>query len=138
VVLRDLPTLNAALNATSALLLSLGFWAIRRRHRRLHRRLMLAALATSSAFLISYVVYHVQVGSVRFTRPEPMLRVLYFALLLSHTVLAATVPPLALRTVWLALKGDFVRHRRWARCTLPTWWYVSATGVAIYVVLHVR
>jgi len=133
--LRDLPTLNALLNALAALLLVVGWLLIRRRRIEAHRRAMLAAFATSALFLASYLVYHFQVGSVRF-QGQGALRTLYFAILLSHTVLAAAVPPLALVTLWRALARRFDRHRRIARWTLPIWLYVSITGVLVYWMLY--
>ena len=131
----DLPHWNAFLNGTSAVLLMAGFVFIRRKNVRMHRRLMLAGLAASVLFLISYLVYHAQVGSVRF-QGQGWIRPLYFAVLLSHTLLAAAVVPFALITVWQALAGRFERHRRIARWTLPIWVYVSVTGVAVYLMLY--
>ncbi|MBI4423794.1 MAG: DUF420 domain-containing protein [Elusimicrobia bacterium] len=135
----SLPTLNAALNALSAALLLAGYAAIRRRRILLHLRLMAAALASSSAFLVSYLVYHHHVGSVAYRGPG---RPAYLALLLTHTVLAALVPPLALRLLWLARKawpgGDFSAHARLGRVLLPIWLYVSVTGVVVYWLLYVR
>jgi putative membrane protein len=133
--LSALPALNAVLNATSAVLLAAGFLAIRGRRVRLHRACMVSAFATSVVFLASYLTYHLQVGTTRFpghgwTRP------VYFAILGTHTVLAATIPPLAITTLVLALRGRFGRHVRLARWTLPTWFYVSVTGVVIYVMLY--
>jgi putative membrane protein len=132
---RDLPTLNAALNATSALLLLWGFLLIRRGRREAHRRVMIAALCSSSLFLVSYLVYHAQVGSVRFQGQGPV-RTLYFAILLTHTVLAVAIVPLVLVTVTRALRGRFDKHRRIARITLPLWAYVSVTGVVVYWMLY--
>lgn len=131
----DLPGWNAALNTAAAALLVLGFVLIRAGRREAHRRAMLAALATSAAFLVSYLVYHSQVGSVRFTGQGPM-RTLYFALLLSHTVLAVAIVPLALVTLARAWRGRFDAHRRIARYTLPIWLWVSVSGVAVYVMLY--
>jgi len=132
---RDLPTLNAFLNATSAALLLLGWTLIRRGQRDAHRRAMTAAFACSGLFLVSYLVYHAQVGSVRFAGTGTV-RTLYFAILLTHTVLAAAVAPMAVTTFVLAWKGRFERHRRLARWTLPVWLYVSVTGVVVYVMLY--
>jgi len=129
------PTINAALNATAAALLVSGYVAIRRRRRRLHRACMLAALATSALFLGSYLAYHARVGSVRFAGPE-RLRVAYLAILLTHSVLAALVAPAAVTAAWLALRGQFARHRAVARWTLPVWVYVSLTGVVVYWMLY--
>jgi uncharacterized membrane protein YozB (DUF420 family) len=135
VTLAALPSLNALLNAASACLLLSGWWLIRHGRRDAHRRLMLSALATSSAFLLSYLVYHAQVGSVRFAGQGP-LRTAYFALLLSHTVLAAVIVPLVLVSVSRGLRGRFEAHRRVARYTMPLWLWVSVSGVAVYWMLY--
>lgn len=131
----SLPTVNAALNATSALLLLAGYFAIRSGKPNLHRALMATALATSAVFLTSYLIYHFQVGSVKF-QGVGTIRTFYFAILLSHTILAVLVPPLALTTAWLAFKGRFERHKRVARFALPIWVYVSVTGVIVYWMLY--
>jgi uncharacterized membrane protein YozB (DUF420 family) len=131
----DLPALNACLNATSAGLLATGYVLIRRGHRAAHKRVMLAALASSAVFLTSYLVYHAQVGSVRFRGQGPV-RTLYFTILLTHTVLAVVIVPLVGMTLMPALRGRFDRHRRLARITLPLWAYVSVTGVVIYWMLY--
>jgi uncharacterized membrane protein YozB (DUF420 family) len=135
VTVRDLPALNAALNATSAVLLLVGWRLIRRGHIAAHRRTMLAAVATSTLFLASYLVYHAQVGSVRFQGKGP-LRAVYFTILISHTILAAAIVPLVLVTLVRALQARFDRHRRLARVTFPVWSYVSVTGVVIYWMLY--
>lgn len=127
--------MNAALNAASALLLAAAYHAIRRKEIARHRRLMLTAVATSALFLVSYVVYHAQVGSVRF-QGLGAVRAVYFAILITHTILAVAIVPLVLRTLYLALKGRFAEHRRIARVTFPLWMYVSVTGVVIYVMLY--
>ena len=132
---RDLPALNAVLNATSALLLLLGFLAIRRGAKHVHRRFMLGALVTSSLFLTSYLAYHLQVGSVRFTG-QGWIRTVYLTILLTHTVLAVVIVPLVLVTVSRAVRGRFVQHRQIARLTLPLWAYVSVTGVVVYWMLY--
>jgi uncharacterized membrane protein YozB (DUF420 family) len=132
---RDLPTLNAALNATTAVLLLTGWWLVRRGRKRAHRVVMLAAVATSALFLASYLVYHFEVGSVRF-RGQGALRVVYLAILASHTVLAAAIVPLVLVTLTRALRGRFDAHRRLARVTLPLWLWVSVTGVVVYWMLY--
>jgi uncharacterized membrane protein YozB (DUF420 family) len=131
----DLPAVNATLNAVSAVLLCIAFVFIRQRRIEAHRRTMLAAFATSSLFLICYIVYHAQVGSVRFTR-QGFVRPLYFTILITHVSLAATVLPLAIVTLSRALKARFDRHRAIARWTLPIWLYVSVTGVLVYVLLY--
>jgi uncharacterized membrane protein YozB (DUF420 family) len=133
--LRDLPTLNAALNATAAILLATGYVLIRRRKIEAHRRAMLAAFACSVLFLVSYLVYHFQVGSVKF-QGSGAVRTFYLALLLTHTVLAAAVPVLAPITLFRGLARRYDRHRAIARWTLPIWLYVSVTGVAVYWMLY--
>jgi len=133
--LRDLPALNAGLNAASALFLALGWLLIRAGRREAHKRAMLAALACSTVFLTSYLVYHAHVGSVRF-RGQGTVRLVYFTVLISHTVLAVTVVPLALVTLVRALQARFDRHRRIARIALPIWGYVSVTGVVVYWMLY--
>jgi uncharacterized membrane protein YozB (DUF420 family) len=133
---RALPTFNAVTNATSGALLIAGYAFIRSGRARAHLAAMGLALAASALFLVSYLYYHAHAGSVRFTGQGP-LRTLYFAILISHTVLAAAVPPLAIVVVWRAARGRFDRHRRIARWTLPLWLYVSLTGVLIYLMLYV-
>ncbi len=132
---RDLPTLNAFLNATSAVLLLVGWTLIRRGNRGAHRRVMTAAFVCSALFLVSYLAYHAQVGSVRFPGTGGVRR-LYLGILLTHTVLAAAVAPMAVTAFVLASKGRFATHRRLARWTLPIWLYVSVTGVVVYVMLY--
>lgn len=131
----DLATLNACLNAASGLLLVLGHRAIRRFEIDRHRRLMIAAAATSAVFLVSYLTYHAKVGSVHFSG-QGAIRAVYFTILISHTILAAAVLPLALRTLFLGLKRRDEKHRRIARWTYPLWLYVSVTGVVVYVMLY--
>jgi uncharacterized membrane protein YozB (DUF420 family) len=131
----DLPTLNAVLNGASGALLLTGWIMIRRRRVDAHRRCMLAAFVASSLFLVSYVVYHAQAGSRPFAGHGPM-RAVYFAILITHVLLAAAIVPLALITLRRALRGDYVRHRRIARWTYPLWMYVSVTGVVIYLMLY--
>lgn len=133
--LSDLPALNACLNASSAVLLASGWVSIKRGRREAHHACMLGAVGCSSLFLASYLAYHFQVGSVRFHGEGP-LRTFYFAVLISHTVLAAAIVPLVIATLLPALRQRFERHRRLARVTLPLWGYVSVTGVAIYWMLY--
>ena len=131
----DLPALNATLNGLAAIFLTVGYVQIRRGRRDAHKRCMLAALVTSALFLVSYVIYHLNVGS----RPFPgqgVIRVIYFAILITHVVLAAATLPLALVTAARGLKGQYSRHVRIARWTLPIWLYVSVTGVVIYLMLY--
>ena len=133
--LHDLPTVNAALNSLCTVLLLTGFGFIRARRITAHRRCMWAALTTSALFLVSYLIYHAQVGSTGFTG-QGWIRPVYFAILLSHTILAAAIVPLVLLTLRRAVREQFDRHRRLARWTLPLWLYVSVTGVVIYVLLY--
>jgi putative membrane protein len=131
----DLPALNAALNATSAVFLAAGYLLIRRGDRVNHRRAMLAALATSTLFLVSYLIYHWNVGSKPFPG-QGAIRAIYLLILFTHIVLAAVIVPMALVTARRGLTGRFDRHVRLARWTLPLWMYVSVTGVVIYVMLY--
>lgn len=133
--LSDLPTLNAVLNGTAAVLLVIGWVLIRRGRIAAHQGVMLTAFACSVAFLVSYLVYHAQVGSVRF-QGTGALRTAYFTILVTHSVLAAAVPFLAAVTLFRALRRRFTRHRAIARWTLPIWLYVSVTGVAVYWMLY--
>jgi putative membrane protein len=130
-----LPHLNAALNGTSALLLLLGFCLIKRKNRNAHRGTMTAAFAASVLFLISYLTYHAHAGSVRF-EGQGWTRLLYFAILISHSTLAAVALPMILVTLGRALRNRFDLHRRIARWTLPVWLYVSVTGVIVYLMLY--
>jgi len=131
----ELPAVNATLNAIAAVLLCVAYVLIRQRRIEAHRRTMIAAFVTASLFLVSYIVYHAQVGSVRFTRVG-FVRPLYFAILITHVTLAATVLPLAIVTLSRGLKAQYDRHRAIARWTLPIWLYVSVTGVLVYVLLY--
>lgn len=131
----DLPALNATLNGIAGAFLLLGFYFIRRGQIERHRRSMLAAFATSTLFLISYVIYHANVGSRPFTGVGPI-RLLYFTILITHIILAAAIVPMALLTLRRGLVRDDVRHRRIAKITWPIWMYVSVTGVVIYVMLY--
>ena len=132
---RDLPTVNAVLNATAAVLLVVGYGLVRARRITAHRRVMLSAFGCSVLFLVGYLVYHAQAGSTRFPGTGAA-RNVYLTILASHTVLAAAVPVLALVTLSRALAGRFDRHRRIARWTLPIWLYVSVTGVVVYWMLY--
>ncbi len=131
----DLPALNASLNALASVFLVTGYLLIRSGRREAHRRCMLTALATSALFLISYVIYHANAGSVRF-QGTGVMRTVYFAVLIPHVVLAATILPLALVTTARGLRGNYARHVRIARWTLPIWLYVSVTGVVVYAMLY--
>jgi uncharacterized membrane protein YozB (DUF420 family) len=131
----DMPALNALLNGTSFALLLTGFFFIKRGKVSAHKSCMIAALTVSVLFLISYIVYHYQVGSVRFTK-EGWIRPLYFTILITHTILAMAVPPLAVLTLFRALKERFSKHKKIARWTLPIWMYVSVTGIIVYLMLY--
>ena len=133
--LSALPALNATLNATCALLLGAGYLCIRRRKILPHKICMGSAFAVSILFLVSYLTYHYQVGSVKFTG-QGWIRPAYFTILISHTILAAVIVPLALVTLSRALAARFDRHVRIARWTLPIWLYVSVTGVVVYWMLY--
>jgi uncharacterized membrane protein YozB (DUF420 family) len=135
VTVHDLPAVNATLNATSGVLLLAGYLLIRARRIQQHRQVMIAAFVASSLFLVCYVVYHAQVGSVPFTR-QGFVRPLYFTILITHVTLAAAVLPLAILTLSRGLKGRYPQHRRIARWTFPIWMYVSVTGVLVYVLLY--
>jgi putative membrane protein len=133
--IEDLPSLNAALNGLASIFLITAYALIRNGRRELHKRFMLAALVTSALFLASYVTYHANAGS----RPFPgqgVIRVVYFAILIPHVLLAATILPLALVTTARGLRSQFDHHVRIARWTLPLWLFVSVTGVVIYLMLY--
>ena len=130
-----LPAVNACLNTLSGVLLVLGYLQIRQKNVRMHRCLMVSAFLVSVLFLVSYLIYHFNVGSVRFTG-QGWVRPVYFTILISHTILASAVPFLAVITLYRAWTGDFHRHRRIARWTFPIWLYVSITGVLVYLFLY--
>jgi uncharacterized membrane protein YozB (DUF420 family) len=123
---RDLPTINASLNALCTILLVYGYILIRQGRREHHKRVMLSAFATSIVFLICYLVY----------QGQGIMRTVYFAILISHVILAATVPVLAIMTLWRAFQERFDKHRRIAKLTFPIWLYVSVTGVIVYLMLY--
>ena len=131
----QLPAVNAALNSLSAILLVGGYLFIKSRNIKAHKACMLSAFASSMLFLVSYLVYHYQVGSVPF-KGQGGIRLVYFTILLTHTILATTVVPLALVTLFRAFKERFDAHRRIARWTFPIWLYVSVTGVIVYWMLY--
>jgi len=132
---RLLPSINAFLNASAAVLLVWGYVLIRRKRKETHRRVMTTAFVVSCLFLVCYLIYHWQVGSVRFRGSGP-LRAIYLSILGTHTVLAAAVPVLAIITLRRGLAARFDRHRQIARWTLPIWLYVSVTGVVVYLMLY--
>ena len=135
IAVSDLPALNATLNLTSAVLLGTGYYFIRRKNIRAHKTCMIAALVASAVFLTSYLIYHYNVGNVRFTG-QGWIRPVYFFILITHVALAAAILPLVLRTVYLALSSRFDKHVRIARWTFPLWMYVSVTGVIVYLMLY--
>ena len=130
-----LPHLNAALNTTSALLLLAGFRFIRLGRIQSHRNCQVTAVISSTLFLISYLTYHYYHGGTRFAG-QGIVRPVYFTILITHTILAIVIVPLILVTLYRATRGDFIRHRRIARWTLPLWLYVSVTGVIVYLMLY--
>ena len=131
----DLPALNATLNAISFVLLTTGWFLIKSGRRQAHKWCMLAALAVSAMFLTSYVIYHLNVGSVPFQRTG-WIRTVYFAVLVPHVILAAAIVPMILITLSRALSSRFDQHKAIARITLPLWLYVSVTGVVVYWMLY--
>jgi len=133
--IEQLPTLNALLNTLSAVFLVNGYLCIRKKKIAWHKASMVAAVVTSSLFLISYLVYHYHIGSRSF-EGEGWIRPVYFAILISHTILAASIVPLVIMTLRRAWKGNFQLHARIARRTLPLWLYVSVTGVIVYWMLY--
>ena len=131
----DLPALNATLNGIAAILLVCGYIFIKRGRRQPHQWCMLGALTTSALFLVSYVTYHLNAGSRPFPGQGPI-RLAYFAILITHVILAAVIVPMALVTAARGLRSDFDRHVSIARWTFPVWLYVSVTGVVIYLMLY--
>jgi putative membrane protein len=133
--IHDLPLLNAFLNGTATVLLLVGYALIRQYKTDLHQRVMISAFVVSCLFLISYLVYHYNVGSVKFDKPG-WVRTAYLWILATHTILAAAVPVLAILTLRSAWVGNFARHRALAKWTFPIWLYVSVTGVVVYLLLY--
>ena len=131
----DLPTLNAVLNFTAAVLLAAGFYFIKQRRIEAHKRCMVGALIVSAAFLTSYVIYHSYAGSVPFTG-QGWIRPVYFFILITHVILAIVIVPMVLRTAYLGLGARFDKHVPIARKTFPLWMYVSVTGVIVYLMLY--
>jgi len=131
----DLPALNATLNGIAAIFLTIGYVCIRTRRIAQHRACMIAAFSTSTLFLISYVIYHANIGSRPFTG-QGVIRVVYYTILITHVILAAAIVPMVLMTMSRGLRSQFARHKAIARWTLPLWLYVSVTGVIVYVMLY--
>ena len=132
-----LPTVNAGFNGISAVFLAAGRVQIARKNVAAHRACMLSAFAASILFLIGYLYHHFHAGLTRF-QGTGWIRPVYFSILLTHTVLAAAIVPMILTTLWKAWRGDFARHRAWARVTYPLWMYVSLTGVVITWMIYYR
>lgn len=130
-----LPTLNAVLNGSAAVFLSLGFYFIKRGSREAHRRSMLMATALSGVFLVTYLLHHAQVGSVPF-QGQGAIRAVYFAILIPHVLLATAMVPLVLLTLYRGLSGRFLQHKKVARYAWPIWMFVSVSGVAVYFMLY--
>lgn len=135
---QDIPTLNAALNATATVLITAGFILIKQGKRDAHRAAMLSAGVVSAIFLVGYVTHKILMKGVHtpFGGESPALRAFYYTMLFSHIVLAIAIAFLVPKTFAIALKGDFERHKRWARITFPIWLYVSVTGVLVYFFLY--
>lgn len=136
---QDIPTLNAALNATATVLMTVGFIFIKQGKREAHRAMMLTAGAVSAVFLVGYVTHKILMRGVHtpFGGENPTLRIFYYTMLISHIILAISIAYLVPRTFLFAIKGDYVTHKRWARFTFPIWYYVSVTGVLVYFFLYV-
>ena len=136
--LHDIPALNASLNALATVLMTVGFVFIRRGNREAHRACMLSAGAVSAAFLVGYVAHKILVRGVHTPfGGDGAIRSVYYTMLISHIILAIAIAYLVPRTFWLAIKGEYERHRSWARWTFPIWYYVSVTGVLVYLFLYV-
>src|SRR6188768_1909266 len=131
----DLPALNASLNAFSTVFIAAGWYLVRRGHWRQHIACMVTAVLSSSAFLVGYLIYHAHAGSTRFTATG-IIRPIYFAILLTHVLLAFTILPLVILTLVPAFRRRWDRHRRIGRWTMPIWLYVSITGVLVYLMLY--
>lgn len=130
-----LPAVNAILNATATVLLLWGYTMIRQRRQLAHQRIMISAFVVSTLFLISYLVYHAHVGSVKYTETG-ILRIIYYTILLTHVLLAFAVPPLAILSLWRGWTAQYAKHRRISKITFPVWLYVSVTGVIVYLMLY--
>ncbi|MBI2516641.1 MAG: DUF420 domain-containing protein [Opitutae bacterium] len=135
--IQDIPTINAALNATATVLITLGFVFIKQGRRDAHRAAMMSAAVVSAIFLVGYVTHKVLIRGVHTPfGGEGFIRTIYYVMLISHIILAIAIAYLVPRTFLLALKGDFARHKRWAKFTYPIWYYVSVTGVLVYFFLY--
>lgn len=133
----DIPGINACLNGLSTVLMTFGFYFIKRGDKETHRKFMLSAGFVSAVFLIGYVAHKVMVRGVHTPfGGEGAIRTVYYVMLISHILLAISIAYLVPRTFWLAIKGDFERHQKWARWTFPIWYYVSVTGVLVYLFLY--
>ena len=130
-----LPTVNAILNGTAGILLLFGYVQIKKGNRDTHKKFMLASLAVSLLFLVSYVTYHIQAGSVPYPHQD-WTRPVYFIILIPHIIFAAVMGPFIIAAVWHALNDNFEKHKRLVRWVFPVWMYVSVTGVVIYLMLY--
>ncbi len=133
----DLPTLNAALNGLAGIFLFLGWRAIKSGNQERHKQMMISALVTSSAFLVSYITYHVLIHGLTHYQRQGIWRGIYFFILLTHTPLAVIVVPFSLMAIRYALRKDFKRHTGITKWLLPVWMYVSVTGVLVYLMLYI-
>lgn len=134
---QQLPLLNASLNGLATICILAGLIAIKSDRKEVHKKCMFAALVVSAAFLTSYLVYHFNVSAVTKFTHEGWPRYVYYFILLTHIPLAFLVLPLLTFTILPAVKGDYEKHRRWAKITAPVWLYVSVTGVLVYLMLYV-
>lgn len=135
--IQDIPALNAVLNGLATVLMTIGFIAIKSGNRDLHRRMMLSAGVVSAIFLVGYVSHKILVRGVHTPfGGEGFIRSVYYTMLISHILLAMSIAVLVPRTFWLAIQGNFERHRAWAKWTFPIWYYVSVTGVLVYFFLY--
>lgn len=135
ITVSELPAVNASLNATSAVLLCLGYYFIRHKQQTAHKACMLGAFGVSTLFLVCYVIYHLNHGATKFPG-QGAVRYVYFFILITHTILATVIVPMILTTLYRALRGQFEKHKRIARWTWPLWVYVSVTGVVVYWMLY--
>lgn len=133
----DIPALNACLNGLATILMTCGFIFIKQGKKESHRKMMLSAGTVSAVFLIGYVTHKILVRGVHTPfGGEGVIRSIYYTMLISHILLAISIAYLVPRTFWFAIKGNFERHRKWARWTFPIWYYVSVTGVLVYLFLY--
>ncbi len=130
-----LPHLNAGLNATAATLLAFGFYQIKQGNRQLHKIIMMTAAAVSAVFLVSYLTYHYNAPIFLFNGVGPI-KIFYYFVLITHVILASINAPMILWALWRALRGEFDKHKKIARWTAPVWFYVSVSGIVVYLMLY--